>query len=304
MALSDALIQWMYLSYISYHDIDVEHWRDIHGSGIRKFAARTALFLSLTSSVLRDVLTNLLTVMIAGWDSNPKEKFPIDSLMKGVYVFYSGISFAFHLFIAKSLLGPLFGPKHLGRDILLLPYLLLGIFLNTGIIVSVESSYKRLKEQGQKYKCKLLLCLAFLAGTIAVISSTTTLVLEVWRPETERNGSDSSLSPIYAVASTWTYSWIANGGAERASQLVCTSPNSNDPVLVLLMVNFRPTAHNIHGILLDELAAGEQAQSGNDKVDTPGRERHAAGDTPDVPLVTQPASSRLTIPAAVSRQLV
>lgn len=284
VALSDALIQWIYLSYISYHDIDVERWRDIHGSGIRTFAARAALFLSLTSNVLRDVLTHLLTMMVVNWDRNSREELSIDNFIKGVYISYSAISFLFHLFIAHSLLGS----KHLGRDIMLFPYIFAAATFNSFIIGSVEYSFKRSKEQHQKYKCKLLLYLGFLTGTTTVISLTTTLVFESRRLGMGGNGTDSSLSSIYAVASTWTYLWIGNGGAERVTQFVCKSPVFNDPDLALLMVIFRPSPHNIQGFLSDELAADVQTQDGADSVVMLDRDGHEADDTPDVSLITQP----------------
>lgn len=281
--VSDVLIQWVYMSLINHQDVDVAHWRNVHGYWPGTLLARVSLLASVLSSTVRDGLVyaimqsfafNPAVVQSMAFGPAVSRKVSRSMTISNV-LYWTCICFnpLFYYCNAWSLFG-IKGIWHLSP-------MFFFFFLNFLFVFAVANSLshhvRQMTRQHQKHLKRLFGHLYLVFALIAYMK----LYLCKLLFESEERGDISE--HMHLVVSHWPYLWRENDGFLHAHFVLCESCVCSCPALVLLMIILRPTAHNTSGILSNELVMNARAQDGHFKSTLNG-DRHEPDDTTNQPL--------------------
>ena len=200
--LSDTLIQWMCMSYINCHGVDIGHWRDIHGHGMRTFTTRIIFSVSILSNILREIFVLCLLFRLASCHGIHPKPININNFLKGIFGTCIACFLGFHIINTRSLHGVV--------RVWYLIWLLLSAFfvaiIYMPIVGGIFESYKHFKDKHENHKresfgyfsivCLVIALLTFLNAMFKAICVT-------------------DLSDVTSAARSWPYMWIVNDCTDR-----------------------------------------------------------------------------------------
>lgn len=263
--MGDMLIQWMYMSYINYHDVDIGHWRDIHGYWLETFTIRIVFSVSILSNILREIFVPCFLFRLTSCHGILPKAININNLMKGIFGTCIACFLAFHIINTRSLNGII----REGYFIWTVLPASFATYIYMPILGAVLHNFKHFGEKHQDHKRKLFGYFSILCFLITLLPYLNATFKAVWVPVSAN---------VTSAAQSWSYLWIVNDCTDRALHVICKLPISNLG-LALLIIIFLPTAHNIQGLLSDELVTDEEAQDRDVEVHTLDDDRRDGDDT-------------------------
>lgn len=195
--LSDTLIQWMYMSYINYHDVDIGHWRDIHGYWLRTFTVRIVFTISILSNILREIFVVCFLFRLASCHGILPKVFNINNFLKGIFGTYIACFLEFHIINTRSLHGIV---RQWYFIWLLLPALFVG-FIYIPIVGVALQSYKHFKDKHESHKRESFGYFSIISYVITLLTILNAMFKVIWVTD---------LSDVISAARSWPYMWIVN----------------------------------------------------------------------------------------------
>lgn len=212
--LSDTLIQWMYMSYINYHDVDIGHWRDIHGYWLRTFTIRIVFTISILSNILREIFLVCFLFRLASCHGILPKVFNINNFLKGIFGTCIACFLEFHIINTRSLHG-------IVREWYLI-WLILSAsfmaFIYMPIMLGALKSYIHFKDKHENHKRESFGYFGIVCIVTALLTYLNAMFKGFWVSE---------FSNVISAARSWSYMWIVNDCTGRILQATGKSLISN-----------------------------------------------------------------------------